>query len=116
MKTTITTSRRDSGAANLEGLAEAFAALGEPKRLGILTTLAAGEQCACDLTGCCGDRQPLLSFHLRRLREAGLVRARREGRWMHYSLDRDAIAALSDALARLAAGELESAAVAAACC
>ena len=116
MKTAIIEPRRDSGAADLVDLAEAFAALGEPKRLGILATLADGEQCACDLTACCGDRQPLLSFHLRRLREAGLVRARKEGRWMHYSLDSDVIAALSGVLARLAAGDVESSCAEAVCC
>ena len=98
------------GDRTLEKLSTAFAALGEPKRLGILTALAPGEQCACDLTGCCDDRQPLASFHLRRLREAGLVEARRDGRWMHYSLDRDALRELADALAALADGELRTAA------
>ncbi len=86
-------------------LAPGFGALGEVKRLGILNALASGEQCACDLTGCCGDRQPLLSFHLKRLRETGLVRARKEGRWMHYELDREAMRELADALLRLADGE-----------
>lgn len=89
-----------------DAVAKAFAALGESKRLGIIGQLASGEQCACDLTACCGDRQPLLSFHLKKLREAGLVKARKEGRWMHYSLDTDRITALSDALARLAEGDV----------
>lgn len=89
-------------------LAPGFGALGEVKRLGILNVLANGEQCACDLTGCCGDRQPLLSFHLKRLRETGLVRARKEGRWMHYELDREALRELADALHRLADGEGEA--------
>jgi DNA-binding transcriptional ArsR family regulator len=83
-------------------LAEGFGALAEPKRLRILASLARGERCACELTGCCGERQPLLSFHLRRLREAGLVRARREGRWMHYSIDRDALRALGEAALAMA--------------
>ena len=86
-----------------------FAALGEEKRLGILTSLSGGERCACDLTGCCDDRQPLLSFHLRRLREAGLVKAEREGRWMHYSLERDVLRGLGDLLYALADGDAEGA-------
>jgi len=89
-------------------LAEGFGALAEPKRLGILAQLAGGERCACDLTGCCGERQPLLSFHLRRLREGGLVRARREGRWVHYSLDRAALRELGEAVLALAEGDPET--------
>ena len=96
----------------LDGLAPRFAALAEPKRLSILAALGAGERCACDLTGCCGDRQPLLSFHLKKLRDAGLVEARRDGRWMHYSLDRDALEELAGALLDLAAGAVD----APACC
>ena len=105
-----TTTKEQGGArpATRGHLATGFAALGEEKRLGILSTLAAGERCACDLTGCCGDRQPLLSFHLKRLREAGLVRARREGRWMHYSLDRDALRDLAAHLTALAEGQVDN--------
>lgn len=94
-------------AGRLERLADGFSALAEEKRLGILATLARGERCACDLTGCCGDSQPLLSFHLKRLREAGLVEARRDGRWMHYSLDREALRELAAELERLAEGDVE---------
>jgi ArsR family transcriptional regulator len=96
-------SRATSGPA--DALASGFAALGESKRLRILAALGSGERCACDLTGCCGDRQPLLSFHLKRLREAGLVKARREGRWMHYSLERTALRALGEAALALAEGQ-----------
>lgn len=89
----------------LAGLASAFAALGEAKRLEILGALSEGEMCACDLTGCCGDRQPLLSFHLRKLREAGLVRARKDGRWKHYALDREALRELAETLVQMADGK-----------
>jgi ArsR family transcriptional regulator len=83
-----------------------FRALGEEKRLRILASLADGERCACDLTGCCGDRQPLLSFHLRSLREAGLVETRREGRWMYYAVDRDALRELAAQLTEIAEAKL----------
>jgi ArsR family transcriptional regulator, arsenate/arsenite/antimonite-responsive transcriptional repressor len=79
-----------------------FRALGAEKRLRILTSLAGGERCACDLTGCCDDRQPLLSFHLKTLREAGLVETRREGRWMYYAVDRDALLELAAQLTEIA--------------
>jgi len=90
----------------LDLLAARFKALGAEKRLRILASLSGGERCACDLTGCCGDRQPLLSFHLKTLREAGLVRVRREGRWMYYDVDRDALRDLGEQLIRIA--EVES--------
>ena len=90
----------------LAEIAVRFAALGENKRLGIISSLACGEQCACDLTSCCGERQPLLSFHLKRLREAGLVKTRREGRSIHYTLDRQALRDLADALLELADHEI----------
>lgn len=96
----------------LEALTPRLAALAEPKRLNVLAALGSGERCACDLTGCCGDRQPLLSFHLKKLRDAGLVEARRDGRWMHYSLDREALREVARALLDLAEGAVE----APACC
>lgn len=85
-----------------EATARRFQALSEGKRLRILATLGSGERCACDLSGCCEDSQPLLSFHLRTLREAGLVETRRDGRWIHYRLDRKAIRELGQALVALA--------------
>lgn len=92
----------------LDAIVPRLAALAEPKRLAVLAALAAGERCACDLTGCCDDRQPLLSFHLKKLRDAGLVEARRDGRWMHYSLDREALEEVGRMLLDLAEGAVET--------
>jgi len=63
-----------------------FRALADEKRLRILEILREGELCVCVLTEALGIRQSLLSFHLRTLREAGLVSDRKDGRWVHYSL------------------------------
>lgn len=63
-----------------------FKALADEKRLRILEILRGGEHCVCVLSEALGIRQSLLSFHLRTLREAGLVSDRRDGRWVHYSL------------------------------
>lgn len=71
--------------------ADAFQALSDPKRLRILELLREGERCVCELTDALGVGQSLLSFHLKTLRDAGLVRGRRDGRWVHYSLDRQAL-------------------------
>ena len=46
-----------------------------------------GEKCVCELMAALGVRQSLLSFHLKTLKAAGLVKDRKEGRWVHYSID-----------------------------
>ena len=76
---------------SLRKLAARFHALSDEKRLRIVAQLRHGEKCVCDLTGALDAGQSLLSFHLKTLKDAGLVRQRRSGRWMYYSLDPDAI-------------------------
>ena len=66
---------------------QAFHALSDPTRAAIVARLAGGEHCVCDLTDLLDAAQPRLSFHLKVLRESGLVSARREGRWMYYRLE-----------------------------
>jgi ArsR family transcriptional regulator len=79
-------------------------ALAEPIRLQVVLALQDGERCVCDLTGDLDLAQPKLSFHLKVLKEAGLIRARQEGRWIYYRLDPAALIALQDWLGQLAAG------------
>ncbi len=79
-----------------------FQALSDDKRLRILEMLCDGEQCVCDLTDALDVGQSLLSFHLKSLKEAGLVNDRRDGRWVYYSLDREGLEALRDELDALA--------------
>ncbi len=76
-----------------------FAALSDATRLAILDRLRGGELCVCDLQGILGASQPRLSFHLRTLKNAGLVVDRRAGRWVHYSLRPGAV---EEALSHLA--------------
>jgi ArsR family transcriptional regulator, arsenate/arsenite/antimonite-responsive transcriptional repressor len=76
----------------LERAAELFHALSDPTRLSILRRLRMGERCVCDLTDALDAAQSRLSFHLKVLKEAGLVADRREGRWMYYTLNTDALA------------------------
>lgn len=85
-------------------LARAFQALADDKRVRVLELLGEGERCVCELAEAIDITQPLLSFHLRTLREAGLVTDRRKGRWVHYSLNREAIEELEKAAGALAAG------------
>lgn len=82
-------------------LATRFQALSDEKRLRILEILGSGECCVCDLTDELEVGQSLLSFHLKTLRDAGLVSARRDGRWMHYSLVPGALSGLEEVLGGL---------------
>ena len=91
----------DTLTAGLERQAALFHALSDPRRLTILSHLQAGEQCVCHLQEAIDLGQSLLSFHLKTLREAGLVVSRREGRWMHYRLAPAGLAAAHDAIAAL---------------
>lgn len=82
-------------------LARVFHALSDPTRLAVLDLLRGGERCVCDLTEVMETGQSRLSFHLKTLRDAGLVADRRAGRWVYYSLREDALAPALDALLSL---------------
>jgi len=71
-----------------------LAALADPVRLRIVGVLAGGGRCVCDLQEKVPVAANLLSYHLRVLRDAGLVTAARRGRWIDYRLDGDGFAAL----------------------
>ena len=81
---------------NLERAASLFHALSDETRLKILELLMDGEQCVCDLTDRLKTGQSRLSFHLKTLKEAGLLTDRRDGRWVYYALNPDAIEELGD--------------------
>ena len=71
----------------VQGLADTFSALGDPTRVRILDVLSHGELCVCDLAAVLGLSQSAVSHQLRLLRGIRLVRPRREGRIVFYSLD-----------------------------
>jgi len=73
-----------------------FHALSDPTRLELLDRLKTGEQCVCELTDVMRTGQSRLSFHLKVLKEAGLLNDRREGRWMYYSLNVEVLDDLED--------------------
>ncbi len=64
-----------------------FKALSDETRLRILALLKEGELCVCDIAETLKMTQPNISFHLGMLREAGLIKDKKSGRWIHYSLD-----------------------------
>lgn len=91
-------------------------ALGDEKRLRILVQLAGGERCVCDLVDDLGAAQSLLSFHLRTLKDAGLVTDRRDGRWVHYSISAEGLVELEEFLRGLREAAVASGGEVSACC
>ncbi|HYU01784.1 MAG TPA: metalloregulator ArsR/SmtB family transcription factor [Gemmatimonadales bacterium] len=65
-----------------------FHALSDETRLEVVRLLSHGERCVCELQNVLDAAQSRLSFHLRVLKDAGLVTDRREGRWVYYALNR----------------------------
>ena len=86
-------------ASTLDELAAVYQAASELIRLRILAHLAHGELCVCHLHGLLDAPQPTVSRHLAVLRRAGLVRTRRDGSWVYYSLTDLAESTLGEALA-----------------
>ena len=75
-------------------MALACHALSDVTRIAILNRLRHGEQCVCNLVDVLGAGQSRLSFHMKALKDAGLVRDRRDGRWIHYSLNAETLDAV----------------------
>jgi ArsR family transcriptional regulator len=81
---------------DLDRLLARLKAMADEKRLRILSLLAGGERCVCELQDELDAGQSLLSHHLKALKDAGLVTDRRSGRWVHYALNRDALLEIED--------------------
>jgi ArsR family transcriptional regulator len=86
-----------------EAARQLLKALADPIRQGIIEALGSGERCVCDLTGQLDLAQSRLSFHLKVMKQAGLLADRQEGRWIYYRLQPEAIEALRDWLGAIAA-------------
>ena len=84
---------------SLEAMVTGFGALADPLRLEILTRLGDGaEHCVCELLRETGLAANLLSYHLGVLRRAGLIAAKRRGRWVDYRLVPEALEGLRRAM------------------
>lgn len=79
----------------MKELVSVFKALSDETRLRIVKLLENGELCVCHIVAAVDMSQSRISFHLKILKDAGLVKDRREGKWMHYRLNE------SDLLKRL---------------
>lgn len=86
-------------------LAHWFYALSDETRLQVLDLLQDGERCVCELQAATGASQSRLSFHLKVLRDAGIVNDRRAGRWVHYSLRREVLEAVAAFVGERASGD-----------
>lgn len=87
--------------ADAQATSRLFHALSDPTRIRIVERLRSGEHCVCDLMDLLDAAQSRLSFHLRVLKEAGLLTDRREGRWVYYALNREMMTEAHDQLVAL---------------
>jgi len=71
----------------MENVLTIFKALSEETRLRIIKLLEQGELCVCDIVAALDLIQPKISFHLAVLKEAGLIKDRKQGKWVHYKID-----------------------------
>lgn len=81
-------------------MAAMFKALSDPVRVRLFSRIASspdGERCVCDI-GDVGVRQPTVSHHLKRLREAGLLISRRRGTWVYYRVAPGVLTAMAQIL------------------
>jgi len=76
--------------------AQLFHALSDETRLAVLDMLRDGERCVCELQEALDAAQSRLSFHLKVLRDAGIVQDRKEGRWSYYRINTAALAEMHD--------------------
>lgn len=105
-----------AAANNTSRAVELFHALSDETRLAIIRRLQDGEQCVCNLTDLLDAAQSRLSFHLRVLKDAGLVHDRRDGRWIHYHLNREAFAELGELVGDLKPSSRKLTVQAVSCC
>ena len=99
---------------DLHRLTRQFRALSDHNRLRIIDLLRGGERCVCELTDSIGAGQSLLSFHLKALKDAGLVTDRRDGRWSYYALNVEAFGHLEEFVGGLPSTRLST--LTARCC
>lgn len=81
--------------------ARIFKAIGDENRLQILALLRNGERCACKLLEDLEISQSTLSHHMKLLCDAGLVKGRKEGKWVHYSIEPSAAADIQQLLCKI---------------
>ena len=76
-------------------------ALGDSNRLKIVEMLSDGEKCGCKLLEAFEITQPTVSHHMKILCDCGLVSARKEGKWTHYSISKETLAGFQAFISKL---------------
>ena len=71
----------------MQDILSIYKALSDETRLRVLKLLDHGELCVCDIVAALDMIQPKVSFHLAVLKEAGFIKDRKQGKWVHYSID-----------------------------
>ena len=101
---------------DLTATARIFQALSDETRLALVQRLRTGERCVCELMDLLDAAQSRLSFHLKVLRDAGVVDCRREGRWAYYWLRPEAFDELGEVVKAIAPTPGARATAAVRCC
>lgn len=78
-----------------------FKALGDETRLKIIQMLTKGRTCACKILEKFNFTQPTLSYHMKQLTDSGLVNAEKEGKWIHYTINKERIDLLISFIERI---------------
>lgn len=76
---------------DLDDKVDIFKALADKSRLSILDMISCGEMCACHIIEGLELTQPTISHHMKILQQVGLVNGRKEGKWMHYSINKEKV-------------------------
>ena len=83
---------KPEGGGHLEHTAALFKALSDPTRLRILHAISrVSELCECNIVPAFGLSQPTISYHIKVLREAGLIRSERRGQWVYHTVNQKAV-------------------------
>jgi ArsR family transcriptional regulator len=95
----------------LQELAADLRVIADHTRMQILHLLSSGERCVCEIAEAVGTSQPLASHHLSVLRRAGLIRGRRDARWIYYSINAERLQEINGQYGKLFDLESSSAAL-----
>ena len=86
---------------NSEQFVGIMESLSDPIRINILELMMDGEICVCDIVKVTGLSQPKISYHIKILKDSGLISDRQEGRWVYYKLDLEVLSDIQNWMGNL---------------
>ena len=86
---------------NSEQFVGIMESLSDPIRINILELMMDGETCVCDIVKVTGLSQPKISYHIKILKDSGLINDRQEGRWVYYKLDLEVLSDIQNWMGNL---------------